>query len=673
MSNFKLGYSTIQLIATATANLTASTTRALTNLFSGSRSERFELATASTDILIVNYDLGASVTKTANFLAVMRAKLLHRNDCTGIRLRGSTQSATLPSTLTPTAWFDPNRGVTTSSGAVSQWNDLSGNNYHATQGTAASRPLLSRSDTSENQLLYSDDAGNAAWTSLALTSATSAATTDALGNNTATRLLCSNTTSRHVRYQSGYATRPAGTQYTFSVDVKKDNYQYLWIGDQAFSSWHGAGFNLNTGAFTGSETSLISKSVESLGNGWYRVTVSYTASSSGNPTPSVYFDPTGAAQPNSFLAAGTEAVYIARASFRSYSAGSTHLTTTSIRQFAGINGNKALVFDGTNDSEATTLAVNPTSGMWGACYIKVNSTAAVQRILTAQSTASERFALYIDTSGRVNCYVSNGAANSIARRSANGDIVAGTGCVLTFTYDGSTSATGIKIYKNGVQIDTTTITVGAYTVPVAGDVLTIGGPDSSQYFNGYLSEIIYKQGGTLSGANQTIVEAYLTTKYITTPIFTIDTLSATTLMGPNDEDYFTVFTESAAFRHWWLEFVNTGTASNYACSSVFFGKALDFGRDPQLPISIDQSRQAPWSREAALSTTINLGPISDTNKETFLNEVVKNSDVLPIVALDPAAYVFNDSKGMHCKITDHNVEPYFGADNDISITLEEEI
>jgi hypothetical protein len=40
------------------------------------------------------------------------------------------------------AWFDASvtTSVTTATGGVSQWNDLSGNGYHATQGTSGNRP-----------------------------------------------------------------------------------------------------------------------------------------------------------------------------------------------------------------------------------------------------------------------------------------------------------------------------------------------------------------------------------------------------------------------------------------------------------------------------------------------------------------------------------------------------
>lgn len=679
MSNFKLGYAWLQTLATITANLTAATTRPLTNLFSGSRSDRFELATASTDILTINYDLGASTTKTANFLAIMRAKLLHRNDCTGVRLRGSTQSATLPSTLTPTAWFDPNRGVTTVSGAVSQWNDLSGNNYHATQGTAANRPLLSRADTCENHVIYSEALQTTPWEipGLNATVATSITANPVNGGTGVWRITENSATAEHrvSQFPTGGVTAsgisiPSGTAMKLSVYARSQ----ASSRNIAIRIWNNITDNYSIVDLSNG-TVLVpgagkTTTVETIGSGWYKVTVAWTTTST-NITAFALQNASGSNY--SYLGDSAGAIEVFRPHLRRAASSDTYVTTTACALWSGINGNRALVFDGSNDTFTNTLTVNPTGGMWASFAVRVNTTTAIDHGVISSIGAAQRLRVFINAGGGITVRVMNGGAAYIGRTAPASTIVAGTTAIVTFTYDGGTAASGIKIYKNGVQVDTADSNAGVYTVPTAGAVLVIGELSAGDRLNGLLGDLIFVQGATLSAGNLTAITEQLTSKYITSPIVQLDSLSTQTLMGPNDEDYFTVFTESSAFRHWWLELVNEGTASKYNCSKVFFGKALDFGREPQLPISIDQSRQAPWSREAALSTTINLGPISDTNKETFLNEVVKNSDVMPVVALDPAAYVFNDSKGMHCKISDHNVDPYFGADNDISITLEEEI
>lgn len=675
MSNFKIGYNTIQHIATATANLTASTTRVLANLFSGSRSDRFELATASTDILTVNYDLGASVTKTASFLAIMRAKLLHRNDCTGVRLRGSTQSATLPSTLTPTAWFDPNRGVTTVAGAVSQWNDLSGNNYHASQGTAASRPLLSRADNQENLVAYSNNQANAAYTTDALTLVTANSVLDSDGLLEGTTIQTNNVLTRHARRQTVVGSnRPTNTPIILSVEVKKSNHRYIWVGDQNHSLWHGTCFDFDT-ATLGTQANLTSAVVTALSNSWYRITIGYNVSDTASSGVGVWFNNTNAStSPISHAPVGTEEIYIAKFALRASTADNSYLRNTGAYPlFKGINGNRAIVSDGTDDyllANGISAAITGTDKAYTLFFLtNCFSTTALEKNLISFGKASSAtpyitHRYYSDT---IDSAMRDDAATSV-NPNFNGMTPTSTQVVTI-----KTTGVSLTVYKNGTAISTSAFDVGATTLDTCaiGNFYRNSTPGAGSYYQGYIGEVLVFNSA-LSDANRQAVEAYLTTKYITTPIVQLDTLSTQTLMGPNDEDYWTVFTESAAFRHYWLEFVNEGTASKYNCAKAFFGKALDFGREPQLPISIDQSRQNVWSREAALSTSLNIGPVSDTDRATFL-EVVKDSDVMPVVALDPATYVFNDSKGMHCKITDHNVDPFYGADNDITITLEEEI
>lgn len=54
-----------------------------------------------------------------------------------------TGAAFTPASLAPRAWYDAaeTSSITASSGAVSQWNDLSGNGYHLSQATAINQPI----------------------------------------------------------------------------------------------------------------------------------------------------------------------------------------------------------------------------------------------------------------------------------------------------------------------------------------------------------------------------------------------------------------------------------------------------------------------------------------------------------------------------------------------------
>lgn len=56
-------------------------------------------------------------------------------------LDGSPWDQFSPLSLTPKVWYRADQGITESSGAVSQWNDLSVNGHHLPQGTGANQPI----------------------------------------------------------------------------------------------------------------------------------------------------------------------------------------------------------------------------------------------------------------------------------------------------------------------------------------------------------------------------------------------------------------------------------------------------------------------------------------------------------------------------------------------------
>lgn len=84
--------------------------------------------------------------------------VLHQSN-TGVSTSGSWTPAQIATQL----WFDASdvSTITESGGAVSQWDDKSGNDYHATQATAAQKPTTnSRTINGLNALEFFDDAGH---------------------------------------------------------------------------------------------------------------------------------------------------------------------------------------------------------------------------------------------------------------------------------------------------------------------------------------------------------------------------------------------------------------------------------------------------------------------------------------------------------------------------------
>ena len=60
-------------------------------------------------------------------------------------------------------------------------------------------------------------------------------------------------------------------------------------------------------------------------------------------------------------------------------------------------------------------------------------------------------------------YLLSDGTNAIRRRTGGGAITTNTWYLLVITYSGSKAATGLKIYRNTTQIDTTTVNIGTYT------------------------------------------------------------------------------------------------------------------------------------------------------------------------------------------------------------------
>jgi hypothetical protein len=724
--------------------------------------ERYNLAalnTAKTGTALISYDVGASKTKTIDHLAIARADLLANDSTTGVLVRGARQSRFAPSVVSGLKlWLDANLSVTTVSGAVSQWDDLSGSGNHATQGTAGNRPYLTSAGNKENETSYSNVYTNAEWNkSTYSVTAVDNFTTNYLGQSTAGKITASaGTGARGIINASTSLYLPVGGQVIYSVDVKKSNYSYLWIGDQSDSPWHGVTFNLDTGAFIGNGNLIDSKSVVSLGSGWYRVSVTYTSTAGHNPSSGVWFSVNAdRTSPPSITAAGTEEFYLARPSigrtnisyysdvitgwtatsatindatrltisatngrvtqdvgvisgqvytlsakikaisgntsinFRHVGAssslspititGASATYTTSVTAttanlnigiqdtngsgfgqieiteirlervgvvntdttyfdttdaiIAGVNSNKTTIFDGSSDNLQTTLAVNPTGGMWAAFVVEVRTTTAIDSGIISSIGAAQRLRVFIGAGGTIFARVHN-AANYIGRSAPAATITANVSAVITITYDGGTASSGIKIYKNGVQVDNADSASGVYTVPTAGAVLVIGELSAGDRLRGNLGELIFGQGVTISAGDRAKIEEYLIDKW-TLPAMVGD-FSFAANAGQNTEDYLRTFTTSSAFRYWWVELTNNAS-KKFTHSKLFIGQSVDLG-DTIEDISCIKEVQSSSNYQASSGAIdssrsyddpyiirITWRGITDTQLNDFTNRVGKNN------------------------------------------------
>jgi hypothetical protein len=165
---------------------------------------------------------------------------------------------------------------------------------------------------SENLLTYSEQFDNAAWTKVQ-TAVTSTSIVAPDGNGTAEKYAGTNgATTRQAVYQNCNLT--AGTKYTLSVFVKQAERRYFsfWFDNPNISegAYYGAGniIDLQTGTVVSGTPSVTP--IQSVGNGWYRCSVSATPTASGSFAFSFAIGEPNNNPPYNATGDGTSGIYI---------------------------------------------------------------------------------------------------------------------------------------------------------------------------------------------------------------------------------------------------------------------------------------------------------------------------------------------------------------------------
>jgi len=158
-----------------------------------------------------------------------------------------------------------------------------------------------------NLLLRSQEFDNASWTKEGCAAtANSAAAPD--GTVTSELIVASAGSGNHRLYQNA-GTTTAGLVSTFSLYVKYSNHSWIYLrltraGETDEHTW----FNIQTGEKGTQDAGIISALITSVGNGWYRVSITCVGRTGGDQYP-VF----GLASGNnnvSWTAAGTESVLL---------------------------------------------------------------------------------------------------------------------------------------------------------------------------------------------------------------------------------------------------------------------------------------------------------------------------------------------------------------------------
>jgi hypothetical protein len=129
----------------------------------------------------------------------------------------------------------------------------------------------------------------------------------------------------HLIYQNLAFT--SGTAYTYSVFAKANTsnfVQMVFAGDFVANSY--ANFNLSNGTITASAN--LTPKIESMGNGWYRCSISATAGVSNTNSQIIYLINSGTASRGQAFTANGESVYLWGGQFEAGAYPTTYIPTT---------------------------------------------------------------------------------------------------------------------------------------------------------------------------------------------------------------------------------------------------------------------------------------------------------------------------------------------------------
>ncbi len=666
-TNLKIAFPDIPFNAVSViSSETYSTDKPLANLITGSRSTYAELASELIGQHEIEFDLGSGVSQACDYLALVNANVLKKSGVDYVRLRGSEVSYQYPTSML--AICDPERDVTfDSANRVSQVTDQSGNSNHFTQSTDALKPLITRADNYENLFQYSEQIDNAYWTKYSSSASANSIANPIDGLITADTLIEDTSVGDWHRLQR-LTTFVIGKTYRLSGYFKQASgtrHVAIWFRGGAFPSDNIAYFNLTTGVVHSNTTT--SATIESLGNGWYRCTATQlAAATSTNSQANFHIVATlgGVA----YTGDGTSSLYVFGLQMQDSSASTTYLQTTSLEQIAGINGNRCLAFDGTNDyllanGIATALAGSDTP--FSLIIVgQQNTTAGSQSFFTLGNSAgtSPVHELYAATTYR--SFRRDDAASS---SNVTGSINTNTNLnVLTYVFTG----TAISLWVNGSNsINGTAHNVGTCTF----NRTAIGAwiySSASEYFNGKIA-FMAVASSALGTSDREAWEDYLTNRFTVAPIADIDLQNAT-LTGAKSKDYITTFTESAAYRYWIPQFITNTTSSKRRLSKLYFGKLFDLGRDPQLGAQVESKYHQDKGIHEKRSFSLNYKGISTSKRQDFEDKIGNKKDVnhvmLHTTSYDTPLLTTDLTSG---EIKSAKFESNGAQQNDLSIKIDE--
>lgn len=423
------------------------------------------------------------------------------------------------------AWYDPSdlstmfqdtagtTPVTATGQTVARINDKSGRGNHATQATAASRPIygIEPFGGRRNLLTYTEQFDNAAWLKTR-SSVTPNSTTAPDGTLTADTLV-EDATASSTHYISQTSDGATATR-TYSIYAKANTRSWIWL--YIGGANQGKFFNLSTGVVGNDVVGAPSAAtIQNAGNGWYRCSITVTGTHT-NAWVGLSEDGTTI----SYTGNGTSGAYIWGTQLELGSTATAYQRVTdqwNVTQ-AGVPSVSYLAFDGTDDwlvSATITPGIDKAQVFAGVRKLSDAATSSVAGTSTAPFGNNGTFELFAPL--YTNGYGYGTRGTTFVDQSVGGFPAPSTN-VITAISEIATDTNRLR--ANGSQIGSSSLDQGtgnylAYPLYVGRR----GG--ATNPFNGRIYQMIVRFGANLSAATITQTENYTAGK---TGIYTFEQL-----------------------------------------------------------------------------------------------------------------------------------------------------
>ena len=257
-----------------------------------------------------------------------------------------------------------------------------------------------------NLLTYSSSFDNAAWTKLRAT--ISANTTTAPDGTLTADKIVENTDNNSHGANSPSVSIISGNAYTQSIYVKAAERKYLFLAMNYsfFVSGNGVCFDLDAGTIVATGTgSATAGTITDVGNGWYRCTVTLTATATGSNVaiPAVYINNGPFGYINAYVGTAGYGLYLwgAQTELGSYQTSYIPTTSASVTRNADViskTGISSLI--GSSEGSAFFEGVINDTGSLSAVFFEiVNGTSTTNTIVLYIDTTTGQIGLYLGITG----------------------------------------------------------------------------------------------------------------------------------------------------------------------------------------------------------------------------------------------------------------------------------